>query len=116
MESFQQPPGMTTPGVKIADNSVVLNKQVVFAFGKANTFLSIPSIVVGAWQLSAGHSDRSAAIQGNEEAAVALVAHADAGLFCFDCADIYQGVEDVLGEVIRRRPVGTIRVHTKASQ
>ncbi len=43
---------------------------------------------------------------------------ADAGLTAFDCADIYTGVEELLGEFLRARRFGAreqsqIRVHTK---
>jgi len=78
---------------------------------------SIARIVNGAWQLSTGHrrgtSDRDETIQG-------LLRRAEAGLTTFDCADIYTGVEDLLGDVVRawRRRGGDtaapeLQVHTK---
>jgi aryl-alcohol dehydrogenase-like predicted oxidoreductase len=78
---------------------------------------SIARIVNGAWQLSAGHRrvaiDREAAIRG-------LLRRAEAGLTTFDCADIYTGVEELLGDVIRawRRRGGdtvppALEIHTK---
>lgn len=69
-----------------------------------------PLLIVGAWQLSAGHSAltdqqaRSASVQ-------ALAEYARAGLVCFDCADIYTGVEALLGEVQQACP--GVRIHTK---
>jgi len=71
---------------------------------------SIPRIIVGGWQLSTGHStsppDRRATL-GTWHAMV------DRGFDTFDCADIYQGVESLLGELIRARRPGEVRVHTK---
>ena len=61
---------------------------------------SIPRIIVGCWQLSEGHSawtfDRDVVLSGWSEMV-------DRGLTAFDCADIYTGVEELLGELIRRR-------------
>lgn len=80
---------------------------------------TVSRVIHGAWQLSAGHrgtdaADREAAIEG-------LLRLAGAGFTTFDCADIYTGVEELLGEVIRRwraRHSGTavapdLQVHTK---
>lgn len=71
----------------------------------------IPRIVNGGWQLSAGHlmdddgPDRRQTIEQ-------LLRLADAGLTAFDGADIYTGVEELYGELLRARP-GGLRVHTK---
>lgn len=75
----------------------------------------ISRIVVGGWQLAAGHH---ADPVPEEEALERLVALADMGLDTFDCADIYTGVEELYGRFLQRwrttsggaRP---IRVHTK---
>jgi aryl-alcohol dehydrogenase-like predicted oxidoreductase len=77
---------------------------------------SVARILNGGWQLSTGHwlkgtIDREAALAAMSEAA-------DAGFTTFDCADIYTGVEELIGELIRRRraagrPAGEIQVHTK---
>lgn len=83
---------------------------------------AVARVIHGAWQLSAGHrgtaggsraADREAAIDG-------LLRLAEAGFTTFDCADIYTGVEELLGEVIRRwrRRAGDVaapelQVHTK---
>ncbi|MBN2553436.1 MAG: aldo/keto reductase [Spirochaetales bacterium] len=77
---------------------------------------SVSRIINGGWQLSAGHwlkgtIDREAALGAMAEAV-------EAGFTTFDCADIYTGVEELIGELIRRRraegrPAGEIQVHTK---
>ncbi|MCW6506774.1 aldo/keto reductase [Lichenifustis flavocetrariae] len=75
----------------------------------------ISRVIRGNWQLAGGHGavDRDAAL-------TALLRAFDSGVFTFDCADIYTGVEDLLGafrelltdqrgaEAARR-----LRVHTK---
>ena len=75
----------------------------------------ISRVIKGGWQLAGGHGpvDRAAAIAD-------MAAFADAGITTFDCADIYTGVEALIGEFLRdyRRTRGQaaserIRVHTK---
>lgn len=65
-------------------------------------------VIVGLWQLAEGHTetalDRRAVIEG----------YLDAGFRVFDCADIYTGVEGLLGEVIRAHGLEKeVKVHTK---
>mmetsp|Transcript_24550 Transcript_24550/g.70568 ORF Transcript_24550/g.70568 Transcript_24550/m.70568 type:complete len:429 (-) Transcript_24550:63-1349(-) len=69
-----------------------------------------PLLIIGAWQLSAGHSTH-ADQQAKAHSADALLAYAKAGLSCFDCADIYTGVEELLGmaQVADQK----LRIHTK---
>ena len=74
---------------------------------------SIPRIILGGWQLSAGHSvaavDRDAIFGLWDEAL-------DRGLNTIDCADIYTGVEALIGEFVRRRRAAGValpQVHTK---
>ncbi len=74
---------------------------------------TVPPIIVGLWQLSAGHArggaeDRSRVLAGLER-------FVEAGLCTFDCADIYTGVEELLGDLRRRLSGGAarLRVHTK---
>jgi len=77
---------------------------------------SVSRVLNGGWQLSTGHwlkgtIDREAALSAMAEAV-------EAGFTTFDCADIYTGVEELIGELIRRRraqgrPAGEIQVHTK---
>jgi aryl-alcohol dehydrogenase-like predicted oxidoreductase len=74
----------------------------------------VPRLIKGGWQLAGGHGaiDRTHAIAD-------MMAFADAGITAFDCADIYTGVEELIGEFLRgwRERHGaaapTIRVHTK---
>jgi aryl-alcohol dehydrogenase-like predicted oxidoreductase len=53
----------------------------------------ISRVVRGGWQLAGGHGavDRRAAVDD-------LIASAEAGITSFDCADIYTGVEEIIGE------------------
>ncbi len=75
----------------------------------------ISRIIKGGWQLAGDHGavDPSAAVTD-------MVKFVDAGVVTFDCADIYTGVEEMLGafraELLRQRgadAVGRIKVHTK---
>jgi aryl-alcohol dehydrogenase-like predicted oxidoreductase len=75
----------------------------------------ISRIIIGGWQFAGGHGavDQAAAV-------AALSAFAEAGVLTFDCADIYTGVEDLLGamraEIERRHGAAArarIKVHTK---
>ena len=61
---------------------------------------SISRIIVGAWQLSEGHAPEAPRKEAVIEAFDRI---ADAGLTTFDCADIYTGVEELLGEFSGRR-------------
>ena len=53
----------------------------------------ISRVIRGGWQLAGGHGavDRAQAVAD-------LAACADAGIVTFDCADIYTGVEELIGE------------------
>lgn len=75
----------------------------------------ISRVIKGGWQLAGDHGevDRRAAISDME-------AFLDAGITTFDCADIYVGVEEMIGEFIadlRRRRGASVAaqvcVHTK---
>lgn len=73
---------------------------------------TISSLLKGGWQLAGGH--------GAVDAAAAMAdmdRFVDAGITTFDCADIYTGVESLIGEWRKRRvPRGTgapVQVHTK---
>ncbi|MFN9795016.1 MAG: aldo/keto reductase [Gemmatimonas sp.] len=75
---------------------------------------AIPRLIKGGWQLAGGHGpvDRRSAIAD-------MMAFAEAGITAFDCADIYTGVEELIGEFLRawRERHGPnappVRVHTK---
>jgi aryl-alcohol dehydrogenase-like predicted oxidoreductase len=76
---------------------------------------SICRVINGLWQLSDGH--RSASVEKNV-AQRGLLRLVDAGFTTFDCADIYLGVEELLGRLNRelRRSTGgasAIEIHTK---
>ncbi len=75
----------------------------------------ISSVIKGGWQLSGDHGsvERDRAVND-------MVAFYDAGITTFDCADIYTGVEAMLGDfrqALRKArgasAVDAIRVHTK---
>ena len=75
---------------------------------------SISRLVNGGWQLSEGH--RPAKLD-RREAIADLRVLVDAGLTTFDCADIYLGVEELLGELVRALQQAPdapeIQIHTK---
>jgi len=80
---------------------------------------SVPRVIHGAWQLSEGHRGAAGA-PDRDEAVQGLLRLAEAGFDTFDCADIYTGVEELLGEVLRAwrrrggdRAAPALRVHTK---
>ena len=75
----------------------------------------ISRVIRGGWQMAAGHG----AVRASDPIAD-LIAFADAGVTTFDCADIYTGVEELIGNFrLRYRALrgeeaaGRIRVHTK---
>ncbi|MBV9538997.1 MAG: aldo/keto reductase, partial [Acidisphaera sp.] len=76
---------------------------------------SISRIIKGGWQLAGGHGaiDR-------DDAVADMRAYLAAGVTAFDCADIYTGVEEMIGafrrEVLRRHGAATLaalKIHTK---
>ena len=76
---------------------------------------SISKVIRGGWQLSGDHGRVDAA-----RAVSDMVLFTDAGISTFDCADIYTGVEEILGrfraELARTRGqdrLDRIRIHTK---
>ena len=75
----------------------------------------ISRVIKGGWQLAGDHGpvDRAEAVRDME-------AFLDAGITTFDCADIYVGVEEMIGDFIgdlrtRRgaQVANLVRVHTK---
>lgn len=74
----------------------------------------IPPLIKGGWQLAGGHGAVDA-----ERAIADMFAFAEAGITAFDCADIYTGVEVLIGRFLREWRVRhgaaapAIRVHTK---
>jgi aryl-alcohol dehydrogenase-like predicted oxidoreductase len=75
----------------------------------------ISRVIRGGWQLADGHSDGRGA-----DPLADMLAFADAGIDTFDCADIYTGVEALIGRFRRlyrdRRgaeALARLKVHTK---
>lgn len=72
---------------------------------------TISRLIKGGWQLAGGHG----AI-GRAEALADMTAYVEAGFSAFDCADIYTGVEALIGEWRAQAPVdrrARVKVHTK---
>lgn len=72
----------------------------------------ISRVIKGGWQLSDGHSDEI-----SSDPVADMFAFVERGINTFDCADIYTGVEAMIGEFVaannaRSEPL-PIRVHTK---
>lgn len=70
---------------------------------------TIPRLVKGGWQLAGGHGqvDRAAALDD-------MRAFVAAGMTSFDCADIYTGVEALIGDFVRTRGTAAdLQIHTK---
>jgi aryl-alcohol dehydrogenase-like predicted oxidoreductase len=76
---------------------------------------SIPRVIKGGWQLAGGHGsfDRNEAIND-------MARFVDAGMTAFDCADIYTGVESMIGEMVTQfrtergaSEARKIQIHTK---
>ena len=70
----------------------------------------ISRLVKGGWHLAGGHGrvDRGQAIRD-------MAAFVEAGITTFDCADIYTGVEEMIGEFLAGHPdlAREVQVHTK---
>ncbi|MGE0862543.1 MAG: aldo/keto reductase [Vicinamibacterales bacterium] len=69
----------------------------------------VSRILKGGWQLAGGHGavDEAAALDD-------MARFVDAGITTFDCADIYTGVEALIGRFLRgRQGDAPIQVHTK---
>ncbi len=71
---------------------------------------SISRVIKGGWHLAGGHGqiDRTRAIDD-------MASFVEAGITTFDCADIYTGVEELIGDFRRAYPelAKRIQVHTK---
>jgi aryl-alcohol dehydrogenase-like predicted oxidoreductase len=75
----------------------------------------ISRVIRGGWQLSSSHSQSV-----SDDPVSDMIAFADAGITTFDCADIYTGVEEMIGRFRQRYwnergadALARIRVHTK---
>jgi aryl-alcohol dehydrogenase-like predicted oxidoreductase len=76
---------------------------------------TISRVIRGGWQLAGGHGDVAQAAVSDD-----LAAYYDAGITTFDCADIYTGVEAMIGDfradLLKQRgadALARLRVHTK---
>ncbi|MEO8499846.1 MAG: aldo/keto reductase [Vicinamibacteria bacterium] len=69
---------------------------------------SISRIIKGGWQLAESHS----VSPGPEQAHADMAAFVEAGIDTFDCADIYIGVEELIGS-FTPPPGRSVQVHTK---
>ncbi len=76
---------------------------------------TISRVIMGGWQMAGGHGTIE-----HEQALATLLAYAEKGITTFDCADIYTGVESLIGDFIRRHRAALqngslpeIQVHTK---
>ena len=77
---------------------------------------TIARVVNGGWQLAAGHrvAGHRAAADDPGAAVDAMIRLAEAGFTTFDCADVYTGVEELLGRFLRAYGGrGAVQVHTK---
>ena len=70
----------------------------------------ISRVLKGGWQLAGGHGSIAAS-----SALADMDRFVEAGITTFDCADIYTGVEELIGQWLRTRPAAasTVQVHTK---
>lgn len=70
----------------------------------------ISRIVKGGWQLAGGHGAIDAATAIDD-----MARFVDAGITTFDCADIYTGVEALIGRFLAGRGSGAtpVQIHTK---
>jgi aryl-alcohol dehydrogenase-like predicted oxidoreductase len=73
---------------------------------------SISRLLKGGWQLAAGHGAAGAADPAGD-----MDRFVEAGITTFDCADIYTGVEELIGGWLKRRRARgaptEVQVHTK---
>jgi aryl-alcohol dehydrogenase-like predicted oxidoreductase len=71
---------------------------------------SVSRILKGGWHLAGGHGDID-----RKQAVEDMAAFVEAGVTTFDCADIYTGVEELIGDFRAAYPelATKIRVHTK---
>lgn len=65
-----------------------------------------PNIIRGCWQLATGHSQQNMNMQPILDAI-------ESGFTTFDCADIYLGVEELLGKASKIFSEKKLRIHTK---
>lgn len=74
---------------------------------------SISRIIKGGWQLAGGHG-----VINRQQAIEDMFAYVSSGITTFDCADIYTGVEEMIGAFLKKYTIkygsrNEIKVHTK---
>lgn len=69
---------------------------------------SVSRIIKGGWQLATGHSVSQRLTQAHDD----MAAFVHVGITTFDCADIYTGVEEMIGS-FTSPPDCDVQVHTK---
>jgi aryl-alcohol dehydrogenase-like predicted oxidoreductase len=76
---------------------------------------NIARVIKGGWQLAGGHGRIE-----REQAIDDMRRYVEAGITTFDCADIYTGVEELIGEFLRRyrddfctAALPEVQIHTK---
>lgn len=78
---------------------------------KITTNNNIKRIVLGCWQFAGGHGEIS-----QQQALKTIDTYYKLGFDTFDCADIYTGVEEILGiynKKLRLEGFGSLKIHTK---
>ena len=77
---------------------------------------SISQVLKGGWQLSEGHSR----MMDEQQAIEDMRSFVEAGITTFDCADIYTGVEELIGKFLKKYKstfesgeLPAVQVHTK---
>ncbi len=71
----------------------------------------ISRVIKGGWQLAGGHG-----AVARDDAIADMAAYVASGITTFDCADIYTGVEELIGAFLRAADAQTrarVKVHTK---
>lgn len=84
---------------------------LIDSFSLASDY-EISRIIKGGWQLAEGHSTKVAS-----DPIADMFTFVESGITTFDCADIYTGVEDLIGKfILANRQLGhphNVKVHTK---
>ncbi len=67
---------------------------------------SVSRVIKGGWQLAGGHGEVD-----EKQALHDMWAFVEAGIDTFDCADIYTGVEELIGKFVKQNK--QVQIHTK---
>jgi aryl-alcohol dehydrogenase-like predicted oxidoreductase len=82
------------------------NMKTMFPRIELRPGYSISRVIKGGWQLAGGHGgvDEKQAVRD-------MWAFVEAGIDTFDCADIYTGVEELIGKFVKQNK--QVQIHTK---